>query len=118
MSHKFLIPILTASFVVVPAVLPRALVSAIVPGVSGTAEAVTNLNSSRSNIYRTKKSRSPVTTPKAGGDVDRMGGGGGARGGGALMGGGGGARMGGGGGANMGGSNVNRMGGGGGTNPK
>jgi hypothetical protein len=60
---------------------------------------VTNLNSSRSNIYRTKKSGSPVTTPKAGGDVDRMGGGGGARGGGALMGGGGGARMGGGGGA-------------------
>jgi hypothetical protein len=126
MSHKFLIPILTAAFLVAPAVLPRALVSVIAPGVSGAAQAVTNLNSSRSNVYRTKKSRSPVTTPKAGGDVDRMGGGGGARGGGALMGGGcgarmgggGGARMGGGGGANMGGSNVNRMGGGGGTNPK
>jgi hypothetical protein len=109
MSHKFLIPILTAAFLVAPVVLPRALVSAIAPGVSGAAQAVTNLNSSRSNVYRTKKSRSPVTTPKAGGDVDRMGGGGGVRGGGALMGGGG---------PSMGGGNVNRMGGGGGTNPK
>jgi hypothetical protein len=123
MSHKFLIPILTAAFLVAPAVLPRALVSVIAPslsapGVSGAAQAVTNLNSSRSNVYRTKKSRSPVTAPKAGGDADRMGGGGGARGGGALMGGGGGARMGGGGGANMGGGNVNRMGGGGGTGTK
>jgi hypothetical protein len=109
MSHKFLVPILTAAFLVAPAVLPPALVSAMAPGLSGVAQAVTNLNSSRSNIYRTK-SRSPVTTPKAGGDVDRMGGGGGARGGG--------ARMGGGGGANMGGGNVNRMGGGGGTSTK
>jgi|GEM_PF-3291389 len=118
MSRIFLIPFLTVAFLMAPSVLPSVLVSAIAPGVSGAAQAVTNLNSSRSNVYRTKKSRSPVTTPKAGGDVDRMGGGGGARGGGALMGGGGGARMGGGGGANMGGSNVNRMGGGGGTNPK
>jgi hypothetical protein len=110
MSHKFLVPILTAAFLVAPAVLPRALVTAMAPGLSGGAQAVTNLNSSRSNVYRTKKTRSPVTTPKAGGDVDRMGGGGGARGGG--------ARMGGGGGANMGGGNVNRMGGGGGTGTK
>jgi hypothetical protein len=110
MSHKFLIPFLTAACLVMPAMLPSVLVSAIAPGISGAAQAVTNLNSSRSNVYRTKKSGSPVTTPKAGGDVDRMGGGGGARGGG--------ARMGGGGGANMGGGNVNRMGGGGGTGTK
>jgi hypothetical protein len=74
------------------------LISAMAPGFSGAAQASKNLNSSRSNIYRTAKTRGPVTTPKAGGDADRMGGGGGARGGGAFMGGGGGARMGGGGG--------------------
>jgi len=106
MSHKFLVPILTAVFLVAPAVLPRVLVSAMAPGLSGAVQAAKNLNSSRSNIYRTTKSRTPVTSPKAGGDVDRMGGGGG------------GARMGGGGGANMGGGNVNRMGGGGGTGTK
>ena len=110
MSHKFLVPILAAVFLVAPAVLPRVLVSAMAPGLSGAVQAAKNLNSSRSNIYRTTKSGSPVTTPKAGGDVDRMGGGGGARGGG--------ARMGGGGGANMGGGNVNRMGGGGGSGTK
>jgi hypothetical protein len=88
MSRKFMIPLLTVAFFVAPAVLPSVLVSAIAPGISGVAQAVTNLNSSRSNIYRTKKSRSPVTTPKAGGDVDRMGGGGG----GARMGGGGGTQ--------------------------
>lgn len=89
MSHKFLVPILTAVFLVAPAVLPRVLVSAMAPGLSGAVQAAKNLNSSRSNIYRT--TRPPVTTPKAGGDVDRMGGGGGARGGGARMGGGGGS---------------------------
>jgi hypothetical protein len=109
MSHKFLIPILTAAFLVAPVVLPRALVSAIAPSLSAAAQAETVINSSRSNTFRTTKTRNPVTTPKAGGDVDRMGGGGGVRGGGALMGGGG---------PSMGGSNVNRMGGGGGTNPK
>lgn len=118
MSHKLLIPFLTAGFLVVPAVLPSVLVSAIAPGLSGAAQAVTNLNSSRSNIYRTKKSRSPVTTPKAGGDVDRMGGGGGARGGGAFMGGSGGTSTGGGGGARMGGGGGARMGGGGGASTK
>jgi hypothetical protein len=117
MSHKFLIPFLTAAFLVAPAVLPRALVSAIAPGISGAAQAVTNLNSSRSNIYRTKKSPSPVTTPKAGGDVDRMGGGGGGRGAGTFMGGGG-PSMGGGGGPSMGGGGGARMGGGGGTSTK
>jgi hypothetical protein len=110
MSHKLLIPFLTAGFLVAPAVLPSVLVSAMGPGLSGAAQASKNLNSSRSNIYRTAKTRSPVTTPKAGGDVDRMGGGGGARGGGAFMGGGGGQNTGGGGGA--------RMGGGGGASTK
>lgn len=104
MSRNFIIPFLTAGFLVAPAVLPSVLVSAMGPGLSGTAQAAKNLNSSRSNIYRTAKTRSPVTTPKAGGDVDRMGGGGGP-----SMGGGG---------ANMGGGNVNRMGGGGGASTK
>jgi hypothetical protein len=110
MSHNFIIPFLTAGILVAPAVLPSVLISAMAPGFSGGAQATKNLNSSRSNIYRTAKTRSPVTTPKADGDVDRMGGGGGARGGGALMGGGGGQNMGGGGGA--------RMGGGGGASTK
>ena len=91
MSHKFLIPFLTAGFLVTPAVLPSALVSAIAPGLSGAAQAAINLNSSRSNTYRTAKSHGSVTTPKASGGGDRMGGGGG-RGGGARMGGGGGGR--------------------------
>ena len=110
MSHKFLVPILAAAFLVAPTVLPSVLVSAMPPGLSGAAQASKNLNSSRSNVNRTAKIRSPATTPKAGSDVDRMGGGGGARGGGALMGVGGGTGMGGG--------NVDRMGGGGGTNAK
>jgi hypothetical protein len=94
MSHEFLIPILTAVFLVTPAVLPRALVSATAPGLSGAAQAVTNVQSSHSqqSSFRTAKTRNPATTPKTGGDVDRMGGGGGARGGGARMGGGGGGR--------------------------
>jgi len=86
MSHKFLVPILTAVFLVAPAVLPRVLVSAMAPGLSGAVQAAKNLNSSRSNIYRTTKTRPPVTSPRAGGNLDRMGGGGGA----ARMGGGGG----------------------------
>jgi hypothetical protein len=126
MSHKFLVPILAAVFVVAPAVLPSVLVSAMPPGLSGAAQATKNLNSSRSNVNRTAKTRSPATTPKADDNVDRMGGGGGARGAGAFMGVGGGTslgggnvdRMGGGGGANTGGGNVNRMGGGGGTSTK
>ena|ERR1700730_18275107 len=110
MSHKFSIPILAAAFLVAPAVLPRVLVSAMTPGLSAVAEEAINLNSSRSNKDRKTKTDSSVTTPKAGDNVDRMGGGGGARGGG--------ARMGGGGGTSMGGGNVDRMGGGGGTNTK
>jgi hypothetical protein len=109
MSRNFIIPFLTAAFLVAPAVLPSVLESAMAPGLSGAAQASKNLNSSRSNIYRTAKTRSPVTTPKAGGDVDRMGGGGGGRGAAGFMGGGGGQNMGGGG---------ARMGGGGGTSTK
>jgi hypothetical protein len=109
MSRNFIIPFLTAAFLVAPAVLPRVLESAMAPCLSGAAQASKNLNSSRSNIYRTAKTRSPVTTPKAGGDVDRMGGGGGGRGAAGFMGGGGGQNMGGGG---------ARMGGGGGTSTK
>src|ERR1700685_4245921 len=107
MSHKYLMPFLAAAFLVAPAVLPRALVSAIAPRVSGTAQAAINLNSSRSNIYRTAKSRGSVTTPKASEGGDRMGGGGG-RGGGARMGGGGGSRT----------MGAERMGGGGGGRTK
>ena len=72
MSRKFLIPLLAAAFLVAPAVLPSALVPAIAPGVSGTAWAAVNLNSSRSNNYRV---RNP--TPKSPGGAERMGGGGG-----------------------------------------
>ena len=93
MSHIFFVSILTAAFLVAPAVLPRALVSAMAPGLSGAAQAALNLNSSRSNNYRTAKTRTPVTTPKAPGGAERMGGGGGSRTMGAeRMGGGGGGR--------------------------
>jgi hypothetical protein len=92
MPRKFLIPLLTAGFLVAPTMLPSSFVSAMAPGLSGAAQAAINLNSSRSNTYRTTKTRKPVTTPKASGGGDRMGGGGGARGGGARMGGGGGGR--------------------------
>jgi hypothetical protein len=109
MSRNLIIPFLTAGFLIAPAVLPSVLVSAMAPGFSGAAQASKNLNSSRSNVNRTAKTRSPVTTPKAGGDVDRMGGGGGGRGAAGFMGGGGGQNMGGGG---------ARMGGGGGTSTK
>ena len=78
MSHKFFIPFLTAGFLVAPAVLPSVLVSAMAPGLSGAAQATKNLNSSRSNIYRTAKTGSPVTSPKPSGAGARMGGGGGA----------------------------------------
>ena len=48
MSRKVLIPLLATAFLAAPAFAPAAM-----PGLS-TAHAVTNLNSSRSNIYRTK----------------------------------------------------------------
>jgi hypothetical protein len=57
MFRKSLTPLLAAAFLVAPAMLPSAFVSAIAPGLSGSAQAVTNLNSSRSNIYRKKHSK-------------------------------------------------------------
>jgi uncharacterized membrane protein YgcG len=92
MSHKFLIPFLTAACLVAPAVLPRALVSAMVPGLSGAAQAKADMPVVGRPTLRTTTIHKPVTTPKASGGGDRMGGGGGARGGGARMGGGGGGR--------------------------
>ena len=89
MSRKFMIPLLTAGFLVAPAVLPSGLVSAMAPGLSGAAQAkAINLNSSRSNNYRV---RNP--SPKGRVGAERMGGGGGGRTMGAeRMGGGGGGR--------------------------
>jgi hypothetical protein len=65
MSRSLLIAFLAAAFIVAPALLPGSF------GLSGSAQATKNLNSSRSNIYRTK-SGSGANTDKA-----RMGGGGG-----------------------------------------
>jgi hypothetical protein len=65
MSRCLLIALLAAAFIVAPAVLPGSF------GLSGSAQAAKNLNSSRSNVYRTK-SGSGAHTDKA-----RMGGGGG-----------------------------------------
>jgi hypothetical protein len=94
MSHKFLMPFLTAAFLIAPAALPSGLVSAMAPGLSGAAQAkALNLNSSRSNNYRTTTTQNPGTTPKSPGGAERMGGGGGSRTMGAeRMGGGGGGR--------------------------
>jgi hypothetical protein len=71
MSRRLFTTFLAAAFFVTPAVLP----SSFAPGLSGSAKAAKNLNSSRSNIYRTKSS-SGANTDKA-----RMGGGGGRSGG-------------------------------------
>jgi hypothetical protein len=89
MSRRFLIPLLTAAFLVAPAVLPSSLAPTKLPGLSGSAEA-------RSRT--TTRTGTGTRTVAGGITTYRMGGGGGARGGGALMGGGA-ARMGGGGGA-------------------
>ena len=48
MSRKFLIPIVAAAFLAAPAFAP----APIAAGLSGSAQATKNLNSSRSNIYR------------------------------------------------------------------
>jgi hypothetical protein len=73
MSRRLLIALLAAAFVVAPAVLPGWF------GLSGSAQATKNLNSSRSNIYRTKSGSGGHT------DKARMGGGGGRSGGGGLV---------------------------------
>jgi hypothetical protein len=90
---------LAAAFLVAPAALPSAFVSAIAPGLSGSAQAAINLNSSRSNNYRknktgknkTGKNKSSTKRMGGGGGVSKRMGGGGGRGG-ARMGGGGGGR--------------------------
>jgi hypothetical protein len=59
MSGKFLIPLLATAFLAVPAFAPTA-------GLSGSALAVTNLNTSRSNIARTKTPKTVgATTARA-----------------------------------------------------
>jgi hypothetical protein len=88
MSRSLLVAFVAVAFLVAPAALPNA----IAPGLSGSAHAVTNLNSSRSNVYRTK-SGSGANRDKA-----RMGGGGGRGGGSGFVEPGLGLRMGGGGG--------------------
>jgi hypothetical protein len=97
MSRKFLIPLVAAVFLIVPALLPRAFVSAIAPSLSGAAQA------------ESQQIPDIVSSLKTHG----RGGGGGARGGGGE------ARMGGGGGRSVSSRTVwnpvkNRMGGGGG----
>src|SRR5437879_1729553 len=56
MSRKVLIPLLAAAFLVAPAFAPAAL-----PDMSA-AHAVTHLNSSKSNIYRTKTRKAARAT--------------------------------------------------------
>jgi hypothetical protein len=69
MSRSLLAAFVAVAFLVAPAALPNA----IAPGLSGSAHAVTNLNSSRSNVYRTKKLKPPSKPP-----TEPMNGGGGA----------------------------------------
>jgi hypothetical protein len=78
MSRSLIIAFLGAAFLVAPAVLPSAFAPPdTTSGLSGSAQAVTNLNSSRSNIYRTKKPKIKKDT-RGKSDADkRMGGGGG-----------------------------------------
>jgi hypothetical protein len=92
MSRSLLIVFLAAAFLVVSAALPTAFAPAIAPGFSGSAQAATNLNSSRSNVSRmgggggTTKRQGKTKQPTKGGQggaAPRMGGGGGGRGGGA-----------------------------------
>ena len=85
MSRKFLIPLLTAVFLATPAFVPVMITS-----LSGSALAqktletnALNLNTSRSNIYRTNKpgSTTNANPNKPGKTKERMGGGGGRSGG-------------------------------------
>jgi hypothetical protein len=78
MSGKFLIPLLATAILAAPALVPTA-------GLSGSALALTNLNTSRSNIARTKtpravgatKARTTTVKSSKSNTSDRMGGGGG-----------------------------------------
>jgi hypothetical protein len=56
MSRILFVPLLAAAFLVAPAMLPQAFAPATTLGLSGSAEAAINLNSSRSNT-RTKKTK-------------------------------------------------------------
>jgi hypothetical protein len=61
MSRKILlIPFVAAAFLAAPAFAPAAL-----PGLSGSALAAKNLNSSRSNIYRTKARKAATNKSNA-----------------------------------------------------
>jgi hypothetical protein len=62
MSRKFLIPLLTAVFLAAPAAFGPATPL----GFSGSAQATTNYNSSKSNVYK-MTSRKPHTTIKGSG---------------------------------------------------
>jgi len=81
MSRSLLVAFLAAPFLVVPA-LPIAFAPAIAPGLSGSAQAAKNLNSSRSNVDRmgggggTTKKQGKTKQPTQGGPtgiVPRMG---------------------------------------------
>ena len=91
MFRKSLTPLLAATFLVAPAVLPSAFVYAMAPGLSGSAQARSNLTTG--GLCKTMGPRKGNTKCVGRNNVhsSRMGGGGGVRGGGA-------ARMGGGGG--------------------
>ena len=86
MPRSLLVACLAAAFLVAPAALPIAFAPAIAPGLSGSAQAAKNLNSSRSNVNRmgggggTTKRQGKTKQPTQGGPagtVPRMGGGGG-----------------------------------------
>ena len=88
MSRSFLIAFLAAAFLVAPAALPIAFAPAVAPGLSGSAQAAKNLNSSRSNVNRmgggggTTKRQGKTKQPAQGGPTGiapRMGGGGGTK---------------------------------------
>jgi hypothetical protein len=55
MFRSLFIPFLAVAFLAAPAALPSSFAPAIAPGLSGSAQAATTVNSSRSNTYRTKK---------------------------------------------------------------
>ena len=62
MPKVLLIPFLAVTFLIMPALAPAALP----PGLAASAHAVTNLNSSRSDIYRKKpRNAARATTVKS-----------------------------------------------------
>jgi hypothetical protein len=84
MPRSLFVSILAAAFLVAPAALPIEFAPAIAPGLSGSAQAAKNLNSSKSNANRmgggggTTKRQGKTKQPTQGGPagtVPRMGGG-------------------------------------------